>query len=268
MRTSEQIEGDDRRPTILVVDDMKETRSLLRKMLESEGYPVEEAADGTDGLEKCTSAEIGIVLADIKMEPMDGLELTRKLGASYPHIEVILITGYSSTESVIEALRSGAFDYITKPMNLERVLHSVQMAQERLASSARQEGLVRALSELNETLRTQRESTLKKCRQFETVAAHLLPPFLLIDPSLRVTYASPELLDTLETDGEAVQNLKVTEIFPFTELLNTVRRVVRGGMEESIDIPEGRAKASYRLVPLRHGNEWVEQVVMVQKDGN
>lgn len=265
-KRDEHIGMNEGRPTILVVDDIPETRDLLKDLLEEDGYPVEEAADGEEGLEKCTSGAIDIVIADIKMPGLDGMELTRRLKVSHPHIEVILITGYSSMESSIEALRSGAFDYITKPPDLDRLLHSIRLASDKHAWAIQQDGLIRALSETNEALRAQRERTLQVNRQLEEIATHLLPPFLVIDPDLRITYASSKFLDALEKPREAVDARKITEVFPSSsssELLNTVRRVFRSGTEERIEIGRS-AEDSYALVPLKHGTQWVENVVMVR----
>ncbi len=100
---------------ILVVDDEKDIREGLKDLLESEGYKVDTAVDGTDAIEKVKSLKYQIVLTDIMMPKMSGIELLEKTKHISPFIEVIMITGYSTLERALECIEKGAISYIEKP---------------------------------------------------------------------------------------------------------------------------------------------------------
>ncbi|RJQ28704.1 MAG: sigma-54-dependent Fis family transcriptional regulator [Peptococcaceae bacterium] len=113
---------------ILVADDEEGVRQALRDVLEDSGYKVELAANGTQALEKIKELDPRAVLLDIRMPDLDGmrvLEIVRETGAKVP---IILITAYGSTETTIKAMKLGAFDYITKPFNLDELLAAVKKA--------------------------------------------------------------------------------------------------------------------------------------------
>jgi DNA-binding NtrC family response regulator len=102
---------------ILVVDDERGMCEFLHFLLEGEGYEVDEAHSGVDALEKVQSAQFDLVLADIKMPGIDGLEMLRRIRESDEGIVVIVMTGYSSLETAIKAIKSDASDYLTKPFD-------------------------------------------------------------------------------------------------------------------------------------------------------
>lgn len=111
---------------ILVVDDEERMRQLLAMMLERAGYEPEEAADGSEALEKARSAPYDLVISDIKMPEMDGNELLQALHAEGIYTPVIFITAFATIDSAVEAMKDGAVDYITKPFEEDRILLSVQ----------------------------------------------------------------------------------------------------------------------------------------------
>jgi len=125
------------KPTILVVDDEEAIRSSLRMILEYEGYRVVGASSGKEGLEAASSADPDLVLLDIKMPRMDGLEVLSRLREEHPSLPVVMISGHGSTDTVVEAIRAGAFDFMDKPLGRELVLHRVARAIE--SSRLRQE---------------------------------------------------------------------------------------------------------------------------------
>ena len=106
---------------ILVVDDDSLIRNSLYESLKLEGYEVITASDGAEAEEKLKSNPCRLVIADIKMPTMDGVELLRRLKRSHPETAVILITGFGSIESAVEAMQIGAADYITKPIVDEEI---------------------------------------------------------------------------------------------------------------------------------------------------
>jgi two-component system nitrogen regulation response regulator NtrX len=114
--------------TILVVDDEKDIRISLSGILEDEGYQVVTAASGVEGLEKLREELPDLVLLDIWMPGMDGLETLEKIMHLQPHITVIMISGHGTIETAVRATKLGAFDFIEKPLSLDKVLIAVSNA--------------------------------------------------------------------------------------------------------------------------------------------
>ncbi len=106
---------------ILVVDDEKNIREGLKASLEMEDYSVYLAEDGKAGWNMVNKHEIDLVIADLKMPGMSGEELLKRVSSSYPTIPVIILTGHGTIESAVEAMRNGAYDFITKPVNLDHL---------------------------------------------------------------------------------------------------------------------------------------------------
>ncbi|HLW79373.1 MAG TPA: response regulator, partial [Terriglobia bacterium] len=114
---------------ILVVDDDLETRNLLRELLSEEGYKVTVSASGEDALEVGKQELFDVIISDMKLGPeLSGLDVLRAYKSIQPESEVILITAFGSMESAIEAVKAGAFDYISKPFKLDEVLLQVGRA--------------------------------------------------------------------------------------------------------------------------------------------
>ena len=102
---------------ILIVDDEPLIRKSLYEILRIDGYRVQMAASGEEALDILEKNEIDIVVTDFKLPKISGLQLLQEIKSRTPKAEVILITGYGSIESAVEAMKKGAFDYITKPIN-------------------------------------------------------------------------------------------------------------------------------------------------------
>ncbi len=106
---------------LLVVDDEKNIRSGLAKSLEMDGYEVFQAEDGQDALKIMLKTEIDLIIADLKMPRMSGEELLKRVTSSYPTVPVIILTGHGTVDNAVQAMRDGAYDFLTKPVNLERL---------------------------------------------------------------------------------------------------------------------------------------------------
>ena len=118
-------------PTILVIDDEESMRSMLVEALGDQGYAVVTAADGDSAVLKVQAARFDIVLCDLKMPGIDGIETIKQIRAIDPDIEVIIITGHGTLEGAIEGLRHGAFDFLQKPLVLRDLFFSIGKALER-----------------------------------------------------------------------------------------------------------------------------------------
>ena len=114
--------------SILIVDDEKNIREGLGRSLEMDGYEVLLAEDGKKGWNLVNEAHVDLVIADLKMPEMSGEELLKRISSAYPTIPVIILTGHGTIESAVEAMRNGAFDFVTKPVNLDRLSLLVKRA--------------------------------------------------------------------------------------------------------------------------------------------
>jgi DNA-binding NtrC family response regulator len=115
---------------LLIADDERHVAEGLQMLLSEEGYPAEMATDGAEAWKKLQSGDYGLVLADLKMPGMDGLELFARMRENGLDSEVIFITGKGTVASAVEAMRSGAYDYLTKPLDLERLKALIPKALE------------------------------------------------------------------------------------------------------------------------------------------
>jgi len=111
---------------ILIVDDEQKMRHILQLMLEQNGYRTEQAANGQEALKLIQTYHYAMVITDMKMPVMGGMELLREIKKMDPDYPVIVLTAYGSIDSAVEAIREGALDYITKPFEEEKILMTVQ----------------------------------------------------------------------------------------------------------------------------------------------
>ena len=117
--------------SILIIDDEKAIRKTLSEILSFEHYKVDEAADGEEGLKKFKEGSYDVVLCDIKMPKIDGLEFLQKAVETNVDVPVIMISGHGNIETAVEAVKKGAYDFIQKPPDLNRLLITIRNAMER-----------------------------------------------------------------------------------------------------------------------------------------
>ncbi len=120
-------------PKILIIEDEAAIRRVLKKIIseENETYQVDEAEDGLAGLEKVQKEDFDLILCDIKMPKMDGMEVLEKIKKVKPEIPVVMISGHGDLDLAVNTMRLGAFDYISKPPDLNRLLNTVRNALDR-----------------------------------------------------------------------------------------------------------------------------------------
>ncbi len=116
------------RPHILIVDDETNVRRVLGTLLEQAGFVTTRAASGEQALDLVRSQDPDLVLTDLKMEGIDGMELLARMRAAFPEIPVIMLTAHGSVATAVEAMKRGAFDFITKPFDREQVIELVGKA--------------------------------------------------------------------------------------------------------------------------------------------
>ena len=115
---------------ILIVDDEFNSRTLLAQLFQEDGYSADTAENGKTALEALKSTPFDILITDIRMPVMDGIELFHRAKELYPHMPVILFTAYGTIEAAVKALKEGVFHYLEKPVNFDLLNHTVQQALE------------------------------------------------------------------------------------------------------------------------------------------
>lgn len=135
---------------ILAVDDESSIRETLRSILETEGYAVEVAQDGREALDLFKNQNFDVVLCDVKMQGMDGIEVLVALRELAPDLPVIMISGHGTIDTAVESLRKGAYDYIQKPLDLNRLLVSLRNALDRNSLVAETQRLRQKVQQENE----------------------------------------------------------------------------------------------------------------------
>ncbi len=114
--------------SILIIDDEKAIRKTLSEILSYEGYKIDEAGDGEEGLKKFGEKTYDLVLCDIKMPKLDGIEFLERSKDINPDVPIIMISGHGNIETAVEAVKKGAYDYISKPPDLNRLLITLRNA--------------------------------------------------------------------------------------------------------------------------------------------
>jgi DNA-binding NtrC family response regulator len=118
-------------PKILVIDDERAIRNTLKDILEYEKYDVELAENANKALEIIKGNEFDVILCDIKMPDMDGIELLPKLVETHPDTSVVMISGHGNIDTAVDAIKKGAFDFIEKPLDLNRLLITIRNAMDK-----------------------------------------------------------------------------------------------------------------------------------------
>lgn len=132
---------------VLIVDDEKNIREALRLAFEMEGFDVMAAVDGADGLEKFEAIGADLVVLDLKMPKLGGMEFLKRAHALSPDVPIIILTGHGGVDEAVEAMRRGAFDFMTKPVHLDKLILVAKHAIEDKKMKSREEELLARLDE-------------------------------------------------------------------------------------------------------------------------
>ncbi|HET9953602.1 MAG TPA: response regulator, partial [Polyangiaceae bacterium] len=174
----------DEKPRVLVVDDEKFIRDIIADFLALEGYVVRTAEDGSSALGELSRAPYDMVISDLKMPNMGGLDLLKEVHRAYPNTLTVIMTGFGTVETAIDAMKRGAYDYILKPFKVEDVVRVIQRGLEKSKLAAENLRLREALSlyqvteaiaeslSLDEVVNTLGESAQREVRA-DVVTVHL-----------------------------------------------------------------------------------------------
>ena len=169
---------------ILIVDDDESLRWVTQPQLQQAGYQVSVAENGTQALDRICEFSPDLVVTDLQMPGMSGLQLLKRIRSEYPEIVVVMITAYGTVENAVEAMKSGAYDYITKPVNMDELRLIVDRGLEHIG--------------LREEVRALRASLNKKYG-FENILGHSKPLLAVLDMASRAAQATSTVLIHGET---------------------------------------------------------------------
>jgi len=137
---------------ILIIDDERSIRNVLKDILGNEGFKVDEASDGEEGLQKFKQNGYDLILCDIKMPKLDGLEFLDAVVAANSETPVIMISGHGNIETAVDAVKKGAYDYISKPPDLNRLLITIRNALDKTNLVKETKVLKRKVSKVQEII--------------------------------------------------------------------------------------------------------------------
>ncbi len=241
---------------ILVVEDEEIIRMMFRQSFESWGYQVDCAENGKEALEKCQKEEFHIVVTDLNMPVMDGMELLKKIKSRWPYIEVIVITGFATIESAIEAMKLGAHDFILKPVNFEHVQFTINKCYQRIRAQAENtelRELNRQLSLLNEMKDKFIYITNHEIRTPLTIFKGYLE---ILDSMLQD--ADPELREILEVLQSTADELN--EIVDKMQELEALEKAQNSKKEEIVDLKKLISRVYKEMVKLFNSRNIVLKV--------
>ena len=200
--------GPRERRRVLVVDDEENVRVTTAAILEQDGYYVETAGDGREALKKLERGGFELVLTDLRMDDMDGTALLGEVHAKYPTVVTVVLTGYASIESSIDALRQGVYDYLVKPCVIDDLKRTVRRALEHRDQRAR-------ITELSNPV-------------VEIWDGILLLPLVGTLDDTRATQMSATLLQAIRDKNAQVVLIDITgsnmvDTYTAAHLINTVR---------------------------------------------
>ena len=170
---------------VLVADDDEMFLEILAETVEEAGVAVELAPDGLAALEQLSAGDFDILISDLNMPRMDGLTLLRQVRALYPHILSILITGFGSLESAIQALRLGAYDYIQKPFMVEQVAVTIRNAVDRVRSYKERAALLLEIENLHSKICSLEGTHYSESKVYDSSGNLISGPLLASLPAFR-----------------------------------------------------------------------------------
>ncbi len=224
-----KIEDEDVR--VLVVDDERDIRDGSERILTRMGCRVFKASRGEEGLDILKKEDIAIVLLDMKMPGLDGMEVLQRIREGYPSILVVVITGFATVETAIEAMKQGAYDFIPKPFEPDQVRIVVNRAWEKIRLS-RQKALLE-----EERRRTLADLDTEKSR-IHTILKSLPIGTLVTNSTGQVVLINPAFKELLKLPKETAAGKKLDAYIQDSGLCDLVMEISRGQHIDFDDIPE------------------------------
>lgn len=213
-------------PRILVVDDEEVTRLSLAEILSLEGYQVISAGSGEEALQKLEEETFDLVLADLVMKEVDGLQVVEAVKKRSPETVVIMLTAYGTLESAIQAMRQGAYDYLIKPCGAQEIVASVESGLAKQQHQKRRKELVARVEEMLKALKAEDEipASASGSDQF-TKARFLQCGEIIVDLQKHIATLQGQLLNLTPTEFRLLACLmgKADQVLSCQELVREVQ---------------------------------------------
>jgi len=232
-------------PRVLIVDDEPGVRFVLEKTLSAEGYLLETACDGVEAIRKLDGGEYDVLLLDLKMMPVDGLQVINALRARGSDAAVIIITAHSTIESAVEALRLGAFDYLFKPASPEVIRQRVREGIEYSRQVTRRARLLGQVETLRQSL-MDLDADTGAIQQAKAPDRFLRSGKLVIDKYHRTAMLDGGLLELTTAEFDLLRTL--VEAAPETL---APRELARRALQYDPQEIEARQTVKYHVHQLR-----------------
>jgi len=248
---------------VLVVDDEEVIRDGCRRVLTGRGYEIATAENGRQALEMLAAQEIDILLLDLKMPVMGGEQVLEKTCEIYPEIPVIVITGHGTVDTAVGCMKKGAYDFITKPFQIDQFLITVERAAEKrrleLKASQFEAENIRNLYDLN----------LEKSR-LRTIINRMANGVMVTNRNLEVVLHNPAIMRLMEITEKSTPPAPISEIIKDEDLVNTLKELLSGKMpkEESISQEMNLKKNTLRALsaPVMGPDRSIAGTVTVLED--
>ena len=203
---------------VLIVDDEKVVRDGCRRVLIAKGYETLSAENGKQAMDLLAGNPVDIMLLDLKMPVMSGEEVLEKACADYPDIPIIIITGHGTIDTAVECMKNGAYDFITKPFQIDQFILTINRASDkrRLEQRARQfqEENIKNLYDLD----------LEKSR-LKTIINCMANGVMVTNRNMEIVLHNPALMRLLEISEQIESPISVTKIIKDNTLLDTLNRI-------------------------------------------
>ena len=213
------------KPRILLVDDEKRFRETSKRLLSLRGFEVMDAENGNAGLEILSKNSIDLIILDLRMPVMGGEDFLAAMRPTHPDVPVIVITGHGTLDTAVECMKKGAYDFITKPFEMDLLLLTIARALEKRnleeEKKRYQEENVRNLIELN---------TEKK--RLETIISCMANGLMVTNMNMEIVLHNPAFLRLLERSGDLKTPVPVSEVIHDETLLETLKRIQSGEVPE------------------------------------
>jgi two-component system phosphate regulon sensor histidine kinase PhoR len=210
---------------ILLVDDEERFRKTSKRLLAARGFEVMDAENGRAALDILSKNSIDLILLDLKMPVMGGEECLKLARASHPDVPVIMITGHGTLDMAVDCMKKGAYDFITKPFEMDHLLLTIERAIEKRNlerdKNRYQEETVRNLIDLN---------TEKK--RLETIISCMANGLMVTDKNMEIVLHNPALFRLLGISGDLADPIPVTRVIDDGTLIETLKRIQHGEVPE------------------------------------
>jgi DNA-binding response OmpR family regulator len=214
-------------PKILVVDDEEVTRLSLAEILSLEGYQVTSASSGEEALQKLEEEAFDLVLADLVMREVDGLQVMEAAKKLSPETVVIMLTAYGSLESAIQAMRQGAYDYLIKPCGAQEIVASVESGLAEQRQERRRQELVARVEEMLRALKAEESEIPASASRSDQLkrARFLQSGGIIVDLQKHMATSHGQLLDLTPTEFRLLACLmrKADQVLSCQELVREVQ---------------------------------------------